>query len=77
MAFHQIPTTTPLSSSFTALAMHLNLRIVLLERPPYRSTPYTESELDDLKQDRKIYLDRFGAHLTMGFRRRNRSVVGF
>ncbi|KAG7096125.1 hypothetical protein E1B28_006799 [Marasmius oreades] len=41
----------------------LNLRIVLLERPPYGSTPYTESELDDLKQGRKIYLDRFGARL--------------
>ncbi|KAF9254804.1 hypothetical protein L218DRAFT_831845, partial [Marasmius fiardii PR-910] len=39
----------------------LNLRTVVWNRRDYPgSTPYTDSELEDLKQGRKAFLDRIG-----------------
>ncbi|KAG7096126.1 hypothetical protein E1B28_006800 [Marasmius oreades] len=39
----------------------LNLRTLILNRRQYPgSTPYTDSELEDLKQGRKVFIDRIG-----------------
>ncbi|KAG7100293.1 hypothetical protein E1B28_002066 [Marasmius oreades] len=42
----------------------LNLRTVILQRRQYPgSTQYTDSELEDLRQGRKVFLDRIGKNM--------------
>ena len=47
-----------------AFAHQFNMRTIIWNRRDYPgSTPYTDSELEDLSQGRKIFIDRAGSQL--------------
>ncbi len=49
---------------FGALAHTRNLRVVIWNRRDYTgSTKYTDSEMDDLKNGKKVFLERWGIQL--------------